>query len=363
MAPFPSLPLSQDDSQVEEVLLRTNAFYTGTFESTWSQRLQQDSTVFDIISSVETFSGSITLAAGLVAVNRIDAASSLLDRVLPTIQQLLTSPHPQLYYALAELSLDTSHSHLGHLRAQVKQFAADVSESVLGTQHPITQLLRLSLPDTAALRLRDLIQAEIHTLYKRLFGTDAYQTTCHEYFLARILSQLGRHEEATRILSALLTRWETTYGADSLMCVTAQLELAKVHLAQSQEAAASSAEAESLVRDALRRTFRVQANSRQRPLSAGILHSRIGCLRTLGLVHSMRNDHGSALEYYARAVEVGVDDLGSEVPATQLALADLDVASRSAAQADTLGGKPGMGADKQKELLSKLSSINITGVN
>ncbi|KIV78986.1 hypothetical protein PV11_06581 [Exophiala sideris] len=374
MAPAPKSPLalSKDDSQMEQILLHTREFYTGTFESTWSARLQQDGTAFDIISTVETFSGSITTAAGLIAVNRIDSASSILNRVLPSLHQLLTSPHPQLYYVLAELSLDGSDSDLARLRFQIKHFAADVSEGVLGAHHPITQLLRMRLPDTTTVRLRELIQAEIHRLHEQLFGGEAYQTTCQEYFLARILSQLGRPDDAVRILAGLLSRCEKMYGADSLMCVTAMLELAKVHLAQSQchgerhgqGQGVAYEQAESLANDALRRTFRIQTDNQVRLLSAGIMHSRMACLRTLGRVHSLRHNHGGALQYYARAVKVGVDELGPTVPATQLALADLDQASKMAATTDTPGilGPP-LRAFEMREMLDSLTSINTTAVS
>ncbi|KAI1630243.1 hypothetical protein EDD37DRAFT_672390 [Exophiala viscosa] len=361
LASGPLLIMSTDDSQMEHTLLRTSAFYNGTFERIWSQRLQVDSAAFDIISTIETFSGSITTAAGLIAVNRIDSASSILNRVLPTVHQLLASPHPQLYYVLAELSLDASDSHLAGLRFQIKHFAADESEGMLGATHPITQLLRTRLTNKMALRLREFIQAEIHTLHEQSFSMHAYQTTCHEYFLARILSQLGRRDDAIRTLSGLTTRWESTYGADSLMCVTAMLELAKVYLSNRR-----GLDAETLADDALQRTFRIQTSSHQRPLSAGKLHSRMACLRTLGRVHSLRDNHGSALQYYTRAVKVGVDELGSAVPATQLALADLDAASKMASQADSsmpgvLG--PRIRADEKRELLGNLTSINTTAVS
>jgi len=266
----------------------------------------------------------------LIAVNQVDPALAILNRALPTLQDLLITQHPQLYYVLAEMSLDTTDSELGRLRAQIKQFAAGVSQNLLGVQHPITQLLRLNLSHQQTVRLRELIQRKIHELHEHFFSVDSNQTTGQHYFLARILSQLGQTDEAARILSSVIAAWEASYGTNSMMSVTGLLELSKVRLAQGKP----DAQAERLLNDGLRRTLTLETDGQMRPLWAEILHCRIGCLRTLGRLYIMRDNYDGALQCYTHAVTVGIDQLGPASPAVQLVLADLDAASKMAVEAN-----------------------------
>lgn len=361
MAPSAGIVLSREDSQIAELLSQTGAFYTGKFETSWSQRLRENQATFDIMSEMENFSGSVSTAAGLIAVGRIDTASTILGRVLPTLHHLLVTQHPQLYYVLADMSLDTSDTELGRLRGQVKQFSAGVSQTVLGPSHPITRLLRLNLPDEHKRRLRELIQRKVHELHEQLFSATAYQTTGQHYYLARVLSQLGQTDEAARILSSLVTTWDAKYGLNSLMSVTGLLELTKVHLVQSQD----HAYAEQLISVALQRTECIEAYGSQQPLSLGVVHSRMGCLRTLGRLHVMRNDYSTALQHYTQAVSLGVNELGPSVPAVQLALADLDTASKMKAQADLSesDNTPHETQRSRGDLLTTLTSINNVAVS
>lgn len=359
--PHPLMTLSEEDSQTEQILLRTSAFYTAKFESSWSAHLRESGgTYFDSISEMETFAGSITTAAGLLAVERIDSASAILTRVLPTLSDLLISQHPQLYYVLAELSLDTNPgTALGRLRRQLKVFAANASLTILGSAHPITKLLQITFPDaddnddTAAtadssrlrLRLRELIQRKIHDLHETFFSPTSYQTTGHHYYLARVLAQLGQLDEARRILSHIVRTWEDTYGINDIMPITGLLELTKVHLSSHD----FSGDTEFLISEALRRTLTLEraAADSEPPLTAtsisrpeapamtpravGLVHSRLGCLRTLGRLHVMRGNLETAMMQYTAAVNVGLEELGPAVPAVQLALADLDVVSQMVA--------------------------------
>ncbi|KIX08087.1 uncharacterized protein Z518_02742 [Rhinocladiella mackenziei CBS 650.93] len=338
MAPSTVMTLSKEESQIEQILSQTSAFYCGMFETSWSRRLQESSTAFDIMSEMENFSGSITTAGGLLAVDRIDTASLILGRVLPTLQHLLVSQHPQLYYVLADLSLDTSDNELGRLRGQVKRFSAGISQTILGAQHPITRLLRLDLPLDQTLRLRELIQRKVHELHEQFFSQTSYQTTGQYYYLARVLAQLGQTDEAARILSSIMTIWEVNYGMNSLMSVTALLEMTKVRLAQNNP----DVQAECLVNDALQRTLTLEDSTKVRPLSAGIVHSRMGCLRTLARLFVMRNNYTIALQHYTQAVQVGINELGPAAPAVLLALADLDAASKMAAHANANAASIGL---------------------
>ncbi|MBE7182756.1 MAG: hypothetical protein INR71_16380, partial [Terriglobus roseus] len=260
------MTLSEEDSQIEQILLRTSAFYTAKFESSWSAHLRESrGTYYDSISEIETFAGSITTAAGLLAVERIDSASAILTRVLPTLSDLLISQHPQLYYVLADLSLDTGPSTaLSRLRSQLKMFAANASLTILGSAHPITKLLQITFhpdgnDDTAAaeisrLRVRELIQRKIHDLHETLFAPTSYQTTGHHYYLARVLAQLGQLEEARRILSHIVRTWEDTYGINDIMPITGLLELTKVHLSSHD----FSGDTEFLISEALRRPLTLE---------------------------------------------------------------------------------------------------------
>ncbi|KIW31576.1 uncharacterized protein PV07_03210 [Cladophialophora immunda] len=331
MAPSAVMTLSKEDSQIEQILLQTSTFYTSKFESSWCGQLHESYNSFDMVS-VENFSGSITTAAGLIAVGRIDSASSILSRVLPTLSDLLILQHPKLYYVLAELSLDASSTELGRLRSQVKRFAAAASLTILGPSHPITALLQLTLTNAdQRLRLRELIQRKIHELHEQLFSATSHETTGQYYYLARVLAQLGHLDEAARILTQIIPIWEKTYGKNSLLPVTGFLELTKVHLASGN----TSKDTESLVSDALRRTLAIEKSSDdQSSRLAEVVHSRMGCLRTLGRLHVLRGNVETAMMQYTAAVSVGVGELGASVPAVQLAVADLDTVTRMAVHSD-----------------------------
>ncbi|OAL37303.1 hypothetical protein AYO20_03479 [Fonsecaea nubica] len=333
MAPSAVMTLSKEDSQVEQILLQTSTFYTSKFESSWCGQLHDIERInsFEMLS-VENFSGSITTAAGLLAVGRIDSASSILSRVLPTLSDLLILQHPKLYYILADLSLDTSSTELGRLRSQVKRFAAAASLAILGPSHPITALLQLTLTNTdQRLRLRELIQRKIHELHEHLFSATSHETTAQYYYLARVLAQLGHLDEAARILTRIIPIWENTHTKNSLLPVTGLLELTKVHLALGN----TNQDTESLVSDALRRTLTIEKSSEDQssPL-AEVVHSRMGCLRTLGRLHVMRGNVQTAMMQYTAAVSVGVGELGARVPAVQLAVADLDAVTRMTEHSD-----------------------------
>ncbi|KIX95368.1 uncharacterized protein Z520_08885 [Fonsecaea multimorphosa CBS 102226] len=336
MAPSAVMTLSKEDSQIEQILIQTSTFYTSKFESSWFRQVHESRCSLDT-GSVENFSGSITTAAGLLAIGRIDSASSILSRVLPTLSDLLILQPPKLYYVLAELSLDASSNELGRLRSQVKRFAAAASLTILGASHPITMLLQLTLTNAdQRLRLRELIQRKIHELHEQLFSATSNETTGHYWYLARVLAQLGRLDEAARILTQIIPIWENTHGINSLLPVTGLLELTKVHLALKN----TSKGTESFVSDALRRTLAIEKAAEHQPSSqlAELVHSRMGCLRTLGRLHVMRGNVETAMMQYTAAVGVGVAELGAAVPAVQLAVADLDTVTRMAVHPDDAEG-------------------------
>ncbi|EXJ58961.1 hypothetical protein A1O7_06392 [Cladophialophora yegresii CBS 114405] len=337
MPPSPRLmSLTKEDSQIEQTLLRTSAFFWGQFESSWSAQLRErGNTYFDKISGMESFAGSITTAGGLLALGQVDSASSILDSALPKLPELLTSQHPQVCWLFADLSLSaSSDTALGRLRSQVKRVAASASHTTLGPSHPITKLLHLTFPATAEadaqrLYLRELIQRRIHELHESLFEPNSYQTTGQYYYLARVLGQVGQLEKARDILAEVVAMWEAMYGVNHIMPITGLLELTRAHLSLND----ASTDTEALLSEALRRTLTLEkatATASQDPTSrtAGLTHSRIGCLRTLGRLHVMRGNLATALMQYTAAMSVGVEELGVHVPAVQLALADLDAVSQ-----------------------------------
>ncbi|OCT51993.1 hypothetical protein CLCR_08196 [Cladophialophora carrionii] len=342
MTPPPRLmSLSKEDSQIEQTLLQTSAFFWGQFESSWSAQLRErGNTYFDKISGMESFAGSITTAGGLLALGHVDSASSILDSALPKLPELLTSQHPQLCWLFADLSLSaSSDTPLGRLRSQVKRVAASTSLTTLGASHPITKLLHLTFPATADAQrvyLRELIQRKIHELHETLFESNSYQTTGQYYYLGRVLGQVGQLEKARDILAEVVALWEEIYGVNHIMPITGLLELTRAHLSLND----ASTDTEALLSEALRRTLTLEkATVSNEPTTspayevvnakaAGLIHSRIGCLRTLGRLHVMRGNLETALMQYTAAMSVGVEELGVHVPAVQLALADLDAVSQ-----------------------------------
>ncbi|KIW67576.1 hypothetical protein PV04_06816 [Phialophora macrospora] len=341
MTPSPRpMSLSKEDSQVEQILLQTSAFFWGQFESSWSAQLRErGNTYFDKISGMESFSASVTTAGGLLALDRVDSASSIMGGVLPMLPELLASQHPQVCWLLADLSLSaSSDTPLGRLRSQVKRIAASAALTTLGPSHPITKLLQLTfspMTDLWRLHLREMIQRKIHELHEALFERNSYQTTGQYYYLGRVLAQIGQFEKARDILAEVVAMWEDMYGVDHIMPITGLLELTRVHLSLND----ASTDTETLLSEALRRTLTLEkAASTPDPASppgermdakaAGLIHSRIGCLRTLGRLHVMRGNLETAMMQYTAAMTIGVEELGVHVPAVQLALADLDAVSQ-----------------------------------
>jgi hypothetical protein len=360
IAPTPAL--STDDILIEQTLLQTASFFTSQISTSWPQvPLDQNRqrTNFFLLEdtkthSIETFSGAVTTAAGLLAVDRIESASSLLNQTLPYLHDFLTSHHPQLYSILAELSLDCHEdSSLGRLRGQIKQFAASLSHTVLGPSHPITRLLRLELssPDQTS-RLRELIQRKIHDLHADSLSLTDPLTTVQGYYLARVLAQLGHLDDAVKVLDDVTRTWEQIYGRGSLMFILGMVERAKLRI---RRESVDFKEVEDILLDALARTTNLlddhhgkisrppaskifppsvgsgsTDHSPDQNLPASIVHTRMACLRTLGRLYAMRDRPHRALHYYTQSVQIGIDELGPSVPAVQLALADLDVVGKLA---------------------------------
>ncbi|KAJ9606612.1 hypothetical protein H2200_008620 [Cladophialophora chaetospira] len=332
------LSLSEEDSHIAQILHQTGAYWQGQFESSWSVHLREKgSTYFDKISGMESFAGSITTAGGLMELGRVDSASSMLSRTLPMLWSLLTAQHPQTYWLLADLSLSASpDTALGRLRSQVKRVVASASLKTLGDSHPLTKILFMRLPNMAESQrahLREVIQRKIHELHETLFESDSYQTTGQYYYLARVLGQIGRFEASREVLSQVVNTWEDTYGQNHIMPITGLLELTRVQLSLND----TSAETESLLSEALRRTLTLEKAStdptptspsqKLGPKAAALTLARMGCLRTLGKLHVMRGNLETAMMQYTAAVSIGVGELGLHIPAVQLALADLNAVS------------------------------------
>jgi len=340
------------------ILLQARTFYTSRYEQSWSARLHDSAQYYDKISEMESFAGSITTSAGLFAVGMVGSASLILNRALSTFPELLVSQHPQLYYVLAELSLDHDTSNpLGRLRSQIKKFAASTALTILGASHPITNLLCLTFPRTTTtshtFRFRELIQRKIQDLLSTYFNPTSYQATGQYYCFARVLAKLGKRDEARDILVQTVATWEEIYGHDNILPITGLLELTKVHLAAND----LSNGTEALILDALQRTMTLLENADSNAKgSTGLVHARMGCLKTLGRLYVLRGDVQNGLMQYTAAANVGVEALGLEAPAVQLALADLDAVRQVVAASERLRvGRQGLknGSPEERDALVK----------
>ena len=329
-APCRPLALSPTYTSFEHILLRTDAYYTSRFDSVWQPQLQRHSQALDVDGRIALLYESNLTIAGLIEAGRPAFANLIIERNLSAMEGLLRSEHPRLYSVLSVMALDTTNSVLGQYHRQFSNAVIPLARNVLGEQHPCTLLLQCDVPQDLKARLREAVQKRIHELLLATFG-DVHQTYEGAFIVSRILAQLGHADEALGMLAWIKPRWECQHGMNSMLAVWTLLDEAWIYLG----AGDAGIRTEMIISDALRR-MKIMASSGgnlsptdKQKHEQGLAYQRVGGLRALGRMHSMRRNYGAALEVFRQAANMARGVLGSNAPPTQLAQGDLDRARDS----------------------------------
>lgn len=326
-APSAALALSKEESTMTKIVGQASAFHTSMFEIFWGPALQHNAFIYDRDNRVEVFRDSSVTAACLVAVGKQASAQKIIERVLPSMEDLLRTPTPALYLILAELALDLAKTPADNVRGQIKQYLAGRAMSILGSEHPISQLLTINLPLSKRQMLGERLWNAILPILNQSFGLDHYQSSTQAYCQARNMAASGQLEDAINRIHELINRWSIIYGSNSLIVCYTKIELANILVNSG-----SITKAELIVSDALRTSDIIhqaaQRNedchaSEKRHRESSIAFPRVACLRTLGKLHSLRGNFGTATHYYSRAVVEGSPALGNDSPVVELAQSDL----------------------------------------
>ena len=351
-APSRPLALSATHNSFEHVLLRTNAYYTSRFDSTWQPQIIRNSQALDSDGRIASLYESNLTIAALIEAGRPAFADLIIQRNMSVMEELLRSEHPRLYSVLSVMALDTTPSVLGQFHEKFVEAIVPLARKVLGDEHPCTILLQCDLPLETKARLLEAVQRRIHELHLATFG-DVHQTYEGAFIVGRILAQLGQIGEALGVLAWLKPRWEGAHGMNSMLAVWILLDEAGIFLG----AGRADVRTEMIISDALRRLKVLESNSRD--LSGperlqhlmGLTYLQVGAIRAIGKMHVMRKNYGAALESYRQAVNLGRDVFGPNAPSTQLAQGDYDRAIESGLELWTADYSPPEDVEEEIEIV------------
>ena len=352
-APSRPLALSATHTSFEHLLLRTDAYYTSRFESTWQPMIMRNSQALESDGRTAAFYECNLSIAALIEAGRPAFANLVIQRNLSVIEELLQSEQPRLYHMFSIMALDPTASVLGQFHRKFVKAIIPLAQKVLGNNHPCTMLLQChNLPSDTKARLREALQRRIHELHLATFG-DVYLTHEGVFIGARVLAQLGQIEEALSVLAWLKPRFEGTHGMNSMLAVWVLLEQANICLGAGQ----ADVRTELMLSDALRRLKVLEVSGRHLPENErsehlkGLAHLQVGGLRALGRMHVMRKNYAAALESYRQAMNLGRERYGSDAPSTELAQGDLDRARASGIEPWTVHYAPPDETEEEIEMV------------
>jgi hypothetical protein len=327
-----ALPPEHPDTQFEYILHHSSNFYHQTFENVWQPLLQQNKAALDVQSDFEIFSESIFSAAALVEAGQPKKAATVIQCVVAMLHHLMHANHPQIYYTFMILSLETSTSALGQLRRQIRDHMLPICERMLGSDHPISAVLRMQVPMAARSFLHGKVMQQIQDCHHQIFGSDAYQTLAQQYVHARTLAEIGHVEESLDMFGNLIQSLERLLGINSLIVVYALFDKATTCLATTPPD--TSILPELHISDALRRLQIIaQRNDKlledsleAQKMEVAIVYTKIAGSRVLGKLHCARRNYGAAIQIFSQVVQYGLATLGPDAVPVHLAQADLDAA-------------------------------------
>jgi hypothetical protein len=324
---------AREQTNYQQILSTTCHYYRGNVESVWRDALRHNAGEFDGRTESEGFFVSLMNAAGLVTAEKPDKARQVLNNVLPLARDMLLSQHPQTFYCLIEMTMDTSPTVVGNVRQQVKSHLAGLATELLGDSHPMTILLKTPLTTTQRNRLRIEAQRMANEEQQRAFGSRSYQAMIHFWYRARCLALAGHVREALGMFAELTESMDEVYGPNSAVAIIGLVEQARIILASGS----ADVKVECLLGDALRRnsvlssTDHTLTNGQQRVDAAevrlrqhGLVFSRLAALRVLGRVHVMRWNLAAATCIFDQTVRIAEQTLKPTSPTLQLCKADLE---------------------------------------
>ncbi|EXJ76813.1 uncharacterized protein A1O5_01321 [Cladophialophora psammophila CBS 110553] len=331
-APAASIRDAREESNFERVLTAISSYHQGNAAGIWKTAMLQNASEFDGNGLTEAISVSIMLAAGFIAAGQSESASQILNTTLPLARIMLLSQHPQLCFYLTEISMDTSKTVVGSLRASWKNYLAPLAVNVLGQRHPISILLQTPLTVEQKVRMRKEGQRIAHVEHIRAFGTHSYQTMLHLWYWARLTASSGDVAESIRMLENLTQAWEQVYSTNSAVSIAAIVEQARVMLASGD----ASVKVECILGDALRRNDVLSSGQALQPQfmdaaelrlrKSSLIFSRLAAFRCLGRLHLMRNNLGNAICCFQQALDIAESNLMEASSVRKMCKTDLAAA-------------------------------------
>ncbi|KEF55745.1 uncharacterized protein A1O9_08495 [Exophiala aquamarina CBS 119918] len=332
-APRIGLQQSHEQIQYERIVSSITRYYSGNSEARWKTALSQSTAKLDQNFESLRYMGLVVTVAALVTAGRSLQAYEALDKIIPTARNMLLSQHPMSFWLLVDQIMDTSHTVLGKLRAEITKNLASLASSLLGPSHPFTILLHTRLTDEQKRVLRMKAQMVVHQEMVRVFGLYEYQTFIQFGYTARTVLEGGDPGGAINMISQINEVLERQYGLNSAMPTLGMIEQARYEFVSGS----SSVMLECLLADALRRNHILltggangQGQTLDKAESAlrndGLLFMRIGALRMLGRVHVRRRNFGAAIHHFEQAVVAARPLLKPGCNTIRMYEADLEIA-------------------------------------
>lgn len=366
----PSAPLtpSPEDFMLDQCLRLATSYYSAQYEASWQPKLKQDKWILDLSSEIELWEETTHTAAALIEAHRADVAVKVINHHAQSVDSLLLTDHPELFSVLCRVAFGTKESPLGQLRTHLKRLLAVLAQTLFGSGHPITQILKLRTSDSVNDRIQVLMQQRILEVIGELFGANSYQRMVQYYYLVRILEDRGYYDEALAVNAEHMELGAGRYGLNSIMLIFGLIEQASIYLASGQP----DVKAELHIHDALRRLSIIgssytrarsqpDAPSEQQDMTILIAQCRVAALRLLSRLHRMRGNWDAAMHFCVEALAHGRKVIGVESIPVMLANADLDRLERDPSspisKERSKNSTTGMLLGSRNEIMTDIGSI------
>lgn len=290
-----------DNLKIEHVLTQSCNWMFGQYTYPWSVLIRRDPTVYDQNNRIEIFREAFYIISDLIGSQKIDAAFRVLKSTLDAVPDLFRDSHPEILFSLVELASGINMPGADSLHAKVKIHIADMAEVVLGTQHPLTILLRSEFDAAPRSHVTELVFKCIIDALSKTFGQTAYQTLVQQMGRSQFYARTGREKDGQKLITKVMTEWQAQYGSDSVLARLAQLEL---NLMRLQECHTPNPSVEAEANNAMLRIevmTGVYSNKfTEQPCSAEVQLHRSS--RTLALAHwfLLKKRYTFALHVYGR---------------------------------------------------------------